>query len=154
MSAYASQANDALLNTRETAAALGVHPSRVLQLIRAERLPGAFKKGAIWLIPTDTVQQAAIQQRRAGRPRVVGTRVRTDRINAQMVPPGAQPLTGEERYAVQQAVAEAINLSRNPPTPEQMIEAGEAELLTKDWPTDIRRRVVAMIIFGRLPSEA
>jgi len=49
------------LTTREAAAALGVTPRRVVQLIAEGRIRGAERRGRDWLVPVD----------RGGLPRVL-----------------------------------------------------------------------------------
>ena len=55
-----------LLTTAEAASRLGVSPSRILALIRADRLP-ARKAGRDWLIRADDL--AALVRKPVGRPR-------------------------------------------------------------------------------------
>ncbi len=56
------------LTTKEAAAALGISPSRVRQLIKAGRLPATLVAGRDWLINETDLAKVAV--RKPGRPPV------------------------------------------------------------------------------------
>ena len=50
------------VSSRETSKMLDVNESRVIQILRADRLPGAFKFADTWLIPRVAVENYTRQK--------------------------------------------------------------------------------------------
>lgn len=66
-----------LQTVTQAAAALGISPRRVRQLISAGAIAAARAGGRLWLITPETLAEFARLERRAGRPR--GSRSRGSR---------------------------------------------------------------------------
>ncbi len=141
-----------MLNTRQAAQRLGVHHSRVLQLIHQGRIR-ASKFTTHWKIHPNELERPEVRFRPTGRPTREGSRVRTDRINRRYLQPGDDPLKPQDRAEIKRSVQQAVD-DRSATWPElpygEKLAIGERAVSHKNWSPETRRCIVDLVLFGNV----